>query len=217
MASIPISPQMVQSLKIASRNALQREGERPNNVPTRSEIIDRYTSTALSIKEGAVLAKFNVIATHYPPSVASFKDLNKIMISDLILETHHRGRYLLLRFVCPAMRLSPVMNIVEDETGSVIPFALHLQQPESVKSAESILRNQAVVILKEPYFKVETDGRYEIRIDHPTDIIWLSRDDIRVPAPWRVRDTIVSESAEYWRKKGNDQVGKGDYFEAIEM
>jgi len=65
-----------------------------------------------------------VIGNSYAPSVAYFKDLKKAMLKDLTLETNHRGSYLVLRFVCPAMRMTAVMNVVEDEAGTVMPFAL---------------------------------------------------------------------------------------------
>lgn len=57
------------------------------------------------------------------------RNLRKIMIKDLNLETNHRGSYVLLRFICTAMRMTVVMNIVEDEAGSVVPFAIYMQEP----------------------------------------------------------------------------------------
>jgi hypothetical protein len=122
-----------------------------------------------------------VIGNPYPPSVASYKGLKKFMIRDLTLETNHRGSYLLLRFICSPTRMSAVMNIVEDESGTVVLFALYFQEPESIRTAQSILKNNSVIILKEPYFKVSAGGQYTIRVDQPTDIIWLSEDDPRIP------------------------------------
>lgn len=62
-----------------------------------------------------------------------------------------------------------------------------------------------------------TNGQYAIRVDQPTDIIWLFEDDARIPTKWRAPTADISKSAEYWKKKGNGRVGKGKFFEAIEM
>ena len=158
-----------------------------------------------------------VIGSPYAPSVTSFKDLKKVMLKDLAVETNHRGSYLLLRFICPAFRMTAVMNIVEDEAGTVMPFALYFQDPESIRAAESILKEKGVIILKEPYFKVGTNGQYAVRVDQPTDIIWLSEDDPRVPTKWRTASTSAQNTAEYWKKKGNNLVSAGKFFDAIEM
>jgi hypothetical protein len=74
-----------------------------------------------------------VIGHPYSPSVARLANLEKLMIKDLKLEPNHRGFFSLLRFVCPAMRMTAVMNIVEDEVGSVVPIAVYLQEPESIR------------------------------------------------------------------------------------
>jgi hypothetical protein len=40
------------------------------------------------------------------------------------------------------MRMTAVMNVVEDEAGTVMPFALYLQDPETIRAAESILKDK---------------------------------------------------------------------------
>lgn len=169
------------------------------------------------MKTGQHLMQTTVIGNPYAPSVASFKDLKKVMLKDLTVETNHRGSYLLLRFICPAMRMTAIMNVAEDEAGTVMPFALYFQDPETTRTAESILKEKGIIILKEPYFKVGTNGQYAVRVDQPTDIIWLSEDDPRVPKKWRTKSASVLKPAEYWKKKGNDLVGAGKFFDAIEM
>lgn len=158
-----------------------------------------------------------VLGTPYPPSVAPLKKLKKIMIRDLRFEINHQGNYLLLRFVCHATRMTSVINVVEDEAGTVCTFALYLQYSNSIRGAEKILKENSVIVLREPYFIVATSGEYLIRVDQPTDILWLSDDGSRIPAKWRKSNTNQQKPAEYWKKLGNDLVGKGGFFEAIEM
>lgn len=113
------------------------------------------------------------------------------------------------------MRMSAVMNVVEDEAGAVLPFTLCLQEPEKVRPTTSILLKSAVCIVKEPYFKVGTNGKYVIRVDQPTDIVWLPEDDSRIPSKWR--KTGDPKTAEQWKTLGNEMVGKGDFYQAVEM
>ena len=109
------------------------------------------------------------------------------------------------------------MNIVEDEAGSVVPFATYRQEAETVRSAENILSKESVIIVKEPYFKLGTNGQYVIRVDQPTDIVWLSDNDPRMPAKWRVLRAGMTNAAEHWKKKGNDFVGRAKHYDAIDM
>ncbi|TVY83563.1 hypothetical protein LSUE1_G003604 [Lachnellula suecica] len=190
--SDPSYEQVVKILKLqktATQNAFQRKGERPRDLPSRAECVKQFTMASLSVKMQGMqtghMMMTTVIGTPYHPSTASLKDLKKVMIKDLTLETNHRGSYLLLRFICPAMRMSAVMNIVEDEAGTVMPFALYMQEPESFRTAASILKDKSTIILKEPYFKVGTNGQ-----------------------KWRIAGATVAKSADDWKKKGNDFVGK---------
>ncbi|CZT42233.1 related to TPR domain protein [Rhynchosporium secalis] len=213
--------QALESQKRGARIAQRRKGERPKDFQTRAQCISDFNMASMSQRmsnlQFSPMIMTSVTGNPYPPSNANVQDLKKIMIKDLMLEFHHRGSYLLLRFVCQAMRMNAVMNLAEDECGTVIPFAIYMQEPEAIRSAGSILLEKSVIILKEPYFKLGTTGKYAVRVDQPTDIIWLADDDSRVPAKWRVLSDTVSVSAVDWKKKGNDFVGKAKYYDAIEM
>jgi hypothetical protein len=74
----------------------------------------------------------------YPPCLTSFCDLTKVMIKDL-LETHHRGTYLLLRSVTPPDRMTAVTAIAEDENGDVFMLQLYNQEEENERAAEEML------------------------------------------------------------------------------
>lgn len=84
----------------------------------------------------------------------ALSSLKKMMIDDLLLETHHRGTYLLVRSVTPQDRMTAVMAIVEDERGDVLMVQLYHQQNDAVGQAEDILVEGTVLILKEPYLKL---------------------------------------------------------------
>ncbi|KAN0105814.1 hypothetical protein V8E51_008690 [Hyaloscypha variabilis] len=157
--------------QLAPRNAGKWRREVPRDLPSRNQIIDEFMMVKRSNHNAPYVVMITVIGEPYHPSTAPLSSLKKIGISELKIEMNHRGSYLLLRCLCYPM--------LEDEQGTANPFALYLQEPEYVRPAESILKQNQVFILKEPYFKVGTNGQYAIRVDHPTDIIWLSEDDPR--------------------------------------
>lgn len=153
------------------------------------------------------------------------------MIRDMLLETNHRGAYLLLRSLCEANRMTAVMNIVEDEAGTASLVSLYMQEPENIRSAKDILKKGRSFIIKEPYFKMSTSGQYMIRVDHPTDIIWLPEDDVRVPKEWRcpflgvrpagpttpIGNLSLTMGAAMLKDFGNQFYGQGKFVEAVDL
>jgi hypothetical protein len=200
----------------AIETSSQRRGERPKDIPSREKLVTGHEHYAQTLERNYT-SKIMVIGHYYSPSVTAYKGLEKIMIKDLALETNHRGCYLLLRFICSAVRTAAVTNIAEDEAGNAITLMLNMPDPEAIRPARSILKENSTVILKEPYFTFSVGGSYVTQVDHPTDILWLPEDDARVPLKWRPADGKVLKSAEYWKKQGNDLMGKYNFFEAIEM
>ena len=93
----------------AARNAGKRRGERPRNLPSRNEIIDEFTMVSLSYRMNSYMVMTTVIGEPYHPSTASVNTLKKISIKDLKIEINHRGFYMLLRFLCPPMRMTAIM------------------------------------------------------------------------------------------------------------
>lgn len=93
------------------------------------------------------------------------------MIRDLTLETHHRGVYILLRAVTPADTMTAAMVIVEDEEENVLMLQLYNQEKELSTNGRPI--EGTVMIVKEPYLKVMSDGNYGIRVDHLSDVRFI--------------------------------------------
>lgn len=151
----------------------------------------------------------------YPPCIRSFKDLKRVAIKDLLLETHHRGTYLLLRSITPPDRMTAVMSIVEDENKDALMPQLYHQEEENERPADDILPEGTVLVVKEPYLKLMSDGDHGLRIDHPSDIIHLPSHDDRVPTCWQPRRKEKSLTASAWKKKGNNRFDESKYHAAI--
>ncbi|KAJ5502157.1 hypothetical protein N7463_005031 [Penicillium fimorum] len=149
----------------------------------------------------------------YPPCYTPFIKLKKVMIKNMCLETHHRDRYLLVKTVTPADTMTAVMAIIEDEDGSVLMLQLYNQEQE-LWNAHSMKEN-TVLVVKEPYVKVMADGDYGIRVDHLSDVWFVPEFDDLVPLSWRKRVTQADEDASYWKMKGSEHFSQGDYRSAI--
>ncbi|EKD16905.1 uncharacterized protein L3040_001187 [Drepanopeziza brunnea f. sp. 'multigermtubi'] len=200
---------------------LQRKGERPRDYQSRAQCIYLLNKIAFECMVHDTHSDYFVVLmameNPYPPSVAAMGELKKLMIEDLQIETNHRGSYILLRFAYTASRLTDVTNVAEDEAGSPILFILIMQEREAVRRADTILKENGVIILKEPFLTSVKEGGYCIRVDHPTDIVWLAEDDARIPEKWRVKAAKMPKSAEHWKMKGNEMFGEASYYEAIDM
>lgn len=151
----------------------------------------------------------------YSPCISPLCDLTKVLIKDLLLETHHRGTSILLRSITPPDRMNAVMAIVEDENEDVLMLQLYYQEEENKRAAEDILGEGTILIVKEPYLKLMSDGDYGIRVDHLSDVIHLPMHDQRVPSRWQPRFAEYNMSVQVWKTKGNEHFNASKYHSAI--
>lgn len=138
------------------------------------------------------------------------------MIKDLVLETHHRGTYLLVRALTPSERMTGARCLLEDEEGDGIFVRLYNQEEESERGVADIVKENDIMIIKEPYlfFKYGTTGGGELRVDHLCDLVRLQPDNAQIPLPWRA--TFTKASASEWKAKGNVLFKTGEYHAASE-
>ncbi|KAJ0364467.1 hypothetical protein COL26b_012495 [Colletotrichum chrysophilum] len=98
--------------------------------------------------------------------------------------------------------MNAVMATAEDEEGTAVLLQLY-NQPEDVE-ADDLLPQSSVHIIKEPFFKVTTDGKYSLRVDHVSDDLLLSVNDERIPKRWRIPNQTDGNSET--RLQGNAAV-----------
>lgn len=218
VSGMPEYIQLLQKQKQLLRDAKSRKGQRPK---------ERYRETVIlefMFKTGFLMGRdrkandssemhLSFVPPSYAPCVTPLRDLKKIMIEDLRLETHHRGTYILLRTVTPATKLTAVIAIVEDEDEESV-ISLQLYNQDKQRDAKNILEKGDVLIVKEPYFKMGADGTYAIRVDHLGDIVHLSTGDERMPVFWEPR--AIELDALIWKAKGNDYFKESNYTAAID-
>ncbi|KAL8694772.1 MAG: hypothetical protein Q9218_000618 [Villophora microphyllina] len=215
--------QLLQKQKVALQAAGKRKGERPTDRKSRGQLIHEFmlqsasTSTfMMAQKEGHHMIHQSWVAAPYPPSVAPFEALKKIYLKGLQLETRHVGCYALLRVATPPTTMTAVMAILEDEKDDAVVFQLYQQEDQDHRPDEGVVRPQRVCIVREPYFKIMNDGGYGLRVDHISDVIWLSSDDERVPLGWGPQISEVDKTAQTLKEEGNLALGTGKLDLAIE-
>lgn len=209
--------QTMQSQKQTLQKAKKRQGQRPRDLRPREETYLHFMMAFMTAKqhEQQHMIHTSFIAPAYLPCTTPLAELSRITIRDLQLETHHRGTYLLLRTVTPPRRMTAVMVLVEDDCADVVMLQMYQQEEEDIREAADIFSVGTILLLKEPYFKVMASGEYGLRVDHLSDVIHVNRDDYRIPKVWRPRALEVELSADSLKVKGNSDMNKGKYWQAI--
>lgn len=151
----------------------------------------------------------------YLPCTKSLNELEKIKVKELQLETHHRGRFLLAKCLTPPRKRTAILAIIEDEDGECVLLQLYGREHENDRPAKEILDEGMVLVVKEPYFKVCSEGGYGVRVDHVSDILWLSETDGRVPAKFGPSILEMSKTALKWKEEGDVAMKKKKHWDAI--
>ncbi|KAJ5324338.1 hypothetical protein N7476_002938 [Penicillium atrosanguineum] len=218
-------PKYLQVLNIQKQNlkrAQSFKGRRAISKKSRDEGLRQFMFRQMRLRQlmnkkepkSSKEIRSSFIPSAYAPCIASLKELSKVMIKDLYIETHHHGRYLLLRTVTPTDIMTAIMAIVEDEEGRVLMLQLYNQGQELSRAYH--LTEGTVIVVKEPYVKVMADGDYGLRVDHLSDVRFIPEFGSLVPLSWRKRITEDGDFSNSWKMRGNDFFNQADYHLAIE-
>jgi hypothetical protein len=207
----------IQNQKQTLQNAKKRQGQRPLDRKPREEM---YLGFMMALLAGARRQQpheihSSFIPPAYLPCTAPLAELRRVAIRDLQLETHHRGRYLLLRAITPPRRMTGIIVLVEDHCADVVMLQLYQQEEEYERGTADIVNVGTILLVKEPYFKVMASGEYGVRVDHLSDVIYVNKDDPTLPDIWRPRVLEVGLSAESLKVKGNSAMREHQYWQAI--
>lgn len=174
-----------------------------------TQVCERNDTIMRRIQGGAMTE--TVLEASYPPSIQPSRDLQQMMINDLIRGEHHRGKRLLLRIIQVSWGCSTINAIVEDETGTQIVLQFfHCPNGLQGLAGDPIMMGQSFV-LKEPFLHASNDpitpGKHCLRVDHITDVVWLDMSDSRLPTGWdsvatKYRDMVVELGPRAWIANG---------------
>lgn len=152
----------------------------------------------------------------YPPCEKALEQLKPMLVSQMKLQKHHRGRMLTVRAcTAPDSRLSAIVTVVEDRDGTAVPLFFYNMHTRSATRPESILPKGTILLIKEPFLKLKQKTNTPfIRVDHATDVVFLPETDNRVPDSWK-KSSPSASSAEI-RLEGNLHVKTRDWSSALE-
>ncbi|KAF4455900.1 TPR domain [Fusarium albosuccineum] len=209
----------MKKVQSAAERAARRKGQFVRDHPPPQLLVASFMMKIHAASISPLSSQENVVSTTqvpapYPPCIVAAEDLKPISIAEMRLETHHRGRKVVLRVLTPPDRMTAIMAIVEDQMATAVLLQLYHQPVEAVVPAKEILTPDMVCILKEPFFKCATDGSYSLRVDHPSDFIWLNEGDERIPAKWAPSVIELNKDSKSIRMQGNDAVQGQQWAEA---
>jgi hypothetical protein len=153
----------------------------------------------------------------YKPCTTPLASLGPAQIKELKLEWRHKNCYVMLRVLKSAYRTAGVVAVGEDLTGDVVRLELYQQEVEAKRPAAIILREGAVVVVKEPLFQKNRHKECIIRVDHVNDIVFLLQGDEMIPPEWTFssNNSKTSHSANEYKLEGNALFKMRDYWGAI--
>lgn len=143
----------------------------------------------------------------YPPCIVSLSQLQPMKLSDLLMETHHRGRQLRIKRASPVVTLNTrSWTMVQDDDGETERLEIVLHK---TRHGKDVLESSSTFTIKEPYFTLTEEGEPTLRIDHPSDLITHPPAEqppsAQLPTPEQVEGRALAE-----KQKGNDALAKGD-------
>lgn len=208
--------------------ALERKGQSVSYYHPPDQLTSRHLKSVevsrQAIAMGAELSplelnwSISLLPPPYLPCEQRITDLEPMFIKNMKLETHHRGRRVLVKVLTPGLRTLGDMAVVEDEHGTALTlFVSH--QPAKVHP-EEFMQTGDVFLLKEPFLArelaEETDEYwdYRLRVDHLCDIVKLTGVDEMIPEKWK---RTLEANSKVLRAQGNEAAKKKKWAEAFRL
>ncbi|TAQ88207.1 hypothetical protein B7494_g3450 [Chlorociboria aeruginascens] len=163
------------------------------------------------------------VGNPYLPCTAQLEVLQPMKLSELRMDTHHRGRVLTVRRVAPVVKLVALSWTIvqEDSSGETERLEIFLHKSSFGKE---ILELGSIFQIKEPYFTLSDQGDPTLRIDHPSDLV-VSLDHLPTDSPnpsaKEVGDSksldsaisriaLTAKTAEDYKEEGNTALKQQD-------
>ncbi|EPS45104.1 hypothetical protein H072_903 [Dactylellina haptotyla CBS 200.50] len=130
---------------------------------------------------------YNMRLEFAPNPPASTRHLNKTMLKDLILGQRNLGKFVVVKTVLLPKHLNNLHVLIEDETGQW--GLLHIFEFPYTNHPEDRIGPGQLMIIKEPFYYVGYDTLAAVRVDHPSDIMYVTHKHPQVHEKWKKKDT----------------------------
>jgi len=216
-----IRTQITEGLKHFRKARDQRSGE-PRTKSNYRNAFERLQRSAPRTLEphgpdprGPTGSEIVFVEAPYPPCASPLADLKPVLLSELTLNSHHRGKVLLTKLIgIVDMTWKNSLAAIEDVSGDVEFLDLHFVCMNK-KPAPTWPKLGSWLAIKEPFFTLEEIFTTEsIRVDHPSDLVhaeawppsFLEQFDL---------GKALSEKSErsplQWKQAGNSALAARDF------
>lgn len=198
-STVYFTPEEIDRIRATASSALENASQlRGTPRQPRDVVASLQRATAASLMADMAASTRNqsrgetlpvlTVGQPYPPCSVSSSDLRVMKLADLVVETHHRGRKLVLKraagvggrglgaVVQPAARSWTIVQDADGE-GEVERLEVCLHTHEHGRDVLECSGAKTLVV-REPYFTVTEQGEATLRVDHPSDLEWLDDEDM---------------------------------------
>ncbi|CAM1508826.1 Fc.00g025650.m01.CDS01 [Cosmosporella sp. VM-42] len=208
-----------QMQKCRVRTGQLRQAKHPRTLireAVSSSLMQDLASTAFGMSasnSSAETMAAYAVGRPYSPCTTDEGELAPMNLSDLRMETHHRGRVLSLRRVSPVVELkASSWVVVQAESPEVERLEVFLH---TSKHGQNILDSGSEFLVKEPYYTLNHQGEPTIRVDHPSDlVVFTYSNDLE---SWRNEtwsSVPIARTTEECKERGNAALQEKDYLRA---
>jgi len=182
-------------------------------------------SVELTLGDNTFTSQFtNIDNNALRASTTNFKSMKPITIDELLLNHVHKGKYLLCRSIAQPFKMTAISLIVEDRNGAVEKLSLYNYSNHAgyFSDLSHLIPNGAMLIIKDPYYKIASDGLRLIRCDNPSNVCLLKSNDpllkeINFGSDSTTEPMNESNLVEMIKQQGNQCFKDKDYDSAIEL
>ncbi|KAL5513043.1 hypothetical protein ACEPAH_3441 [Sanghuangporus vaninii] len=155
------------------------------------------------------------IFNHSSASREALRDLKKIALGELRWCEVALGRVLVVRTLTQACLVEGALcTVIEDESGAVHNLRVY---NVDFNDPRNVLPFGIALAIKEPYCEAATEATSGVRVDHPSDLVYLSEGDEHYPESWRTTfpENLSCSPSEKLKDEGNELFKKGLYRTAV--
>ncbi|KAK4897638.1 hypothetical protein LTR27_004784 [Elasticomyces elasticus] len=195
---------LMHDANVQHKSAPSRRGQQRARQDS-STVLAALDFMAVSQKEES----FVTIPEPYPQCTAPLESLEVIKLSQLMTETHHRGKALFVERIGPLIETSILtLGAVKDVDADAEAMEIYHADPHLA----DMLPASTLFFLKEPFLTLGLNGKPVIRVDHPTDIVDI--DSLPKSLSSIASDQSATLTALEWKEIGNGYFTKQEYFKA---
>jgi tetratricopeptide (TPR) repeat protein len=205
-----LKTQMAEGLKHFRKVKAQRTGE-PHIRSNYNDILKRLQKTAPRALDprgpdprGPIGLEIVFVEAPYPPCTLAPKELEHVLLSELTLNSHHRGKILLGKLVGVVdVTWKNILAVIEDTSGDVEFLDLHFMCMKE-KTAHTWPKLGSWLAIKEPFLTLDEINVTEcVRIDHPSDLVFAETWSPGLAKVAGLSSAFLEHTLLEWKELGN--------------